>query len=383
MNLENGYAAKQEVNDEQNSTQIKRNPQLKSESLELILEAKQDMLDAEGWIRDGRKFAARGNMPMAGICYLAAGYFTLSALVKIWRAYHPYTEKDWEEFNAAMEKSKDPAYPYGDDLRRPPTWEIPYPKIERRELFPWEETNAAKGITREPPGGEKGLVGMRMALQAHKDKLKALAEALQITPSFLRDKFMTEQTNLEGLESSFPQPGQLPQDHIPIEMQVTRDKNLEIDNAANSREGLVEEPRRIRQTRGGSKGPDTTKFRSDPGQDDFPGPTSAPIFAPTPPPDHTPPASSEFIPPTQRSQNPPPKYRFSGPFSGLSPATAAALAAPAYAPPASGAAAPGATQVIIKGILPPPSRLSNADFDCCMQREINQIVTAFDTGMRG
>ena len=205
----------------------------------------------------------------------------------------------------------------------------------------------------------------------------------RISMPFARDKLMGARTSTDRLTESFPQPGQLPQDHIPLEMQITRDKNLEIYGTANSHEKVAEKPRRVRQTRGGSKGPDITKFRSDPGQDGVPGPTSPPIFAPTPTPAYTPPASSEFTPPAQRSQHPPPKDRFSGPFTGLSPAAAAALAAPAYTPPAAGAAASGAPQVIINGILPPPTRLADEDFKRCLQREIDQIVWTFDTGMRG
>lgn len=371
MDLENRDVAKQKNKDGRNNTADKNNrlirptPSPNPETVKLMLEVMLDMKDAEGWMLMGENFAAIGNLPMAELSFGFAAFYVASALGKIWRATHPYTEKDHEEFKAAMEKTKDPAYPYGDDLRRPPTWEIPYPEIERRELFPWEETNAAKGIAREARGGEKGLVGMRMALQAQKDKLKALAKALQITPSFLREKFMTEQTNLDGLQSSFPQPGQLPQDHIPLEMQVTRDKNLEIYDAANPREGVVEEPRRVRQTRGGSKGPDVTKFRSDPS------------------PAYTPPTSSEFILPTERSQNQPPKYRFSGPFTALSPAAMAALTAPEHTPPAAGAAASGGPQVIINGILPPPTRLADEDFKRCLQREINKLVIDFETGVRG
>ena len=333
MDLENRDVTKQKRKDGQKSTVnnnnrlIMRTPQPTQENRELLLEAKQDTLDAEDWILKGRKFAAKGNAPMAALCFLIAGFFIGRALAKAWRTTHPYTEKDFEEFKAVMEKAKDPAYPYGNDLRRPPTWEIEYPEIERKELFPWEETAAAKGISREARGGEKGLVGMRMALQAHKDKLKALG-------------------------------------------------------AANSTEGLVEEPERARRTRGGSKGPDVTKFRSEPIPNDVPALTS--------PPDHTPPAASEFplpfssqfIPPAERSQSPPPQYRFSGPFTALSPAATAALATPAYTPPSvAGAAASGAPQVIITGITPPPTRLADAEFKRCLQRELNDIVRNFDTGM--
>ena len=204
----------------------------------------------------------------------------------------------------------------------------------------------------------------------------------RISIPFAGDKLMDAQYSADRLTTSFPQPGQAPQDHIPLEMQVIRDKTMKIYNVANSTEGLAEEPGRARRTRGGSKGPDVTKFRSEPIPNDVPALTS--------PPAHTPPASSEFplpfssqfIPPAERSQSPPPQYRFSGPFTALSPAATAALATPAYTPPSvAGAAASGAPQVIITGITPPPTRLADAEFKRCLQRELNDIVRNFDTGM--
>ena len=77
----------------------------------------------------------------------------------------------------------------------------------------------------------------------------------------------------------------------------------------------------------------------------------------------------------------PPKYRYAGPFTGLSPAAVAAMVAQS-APSAASAPQSGAS-VLIKRILPPPTHLADEDFRRCMQREIDQSVDTFDTGVRG
>ena len=67
----------------------------------------------------------------------------------------------------------------------------------------------------------------------------------------------------------------------------------------------------------------------------------------------------------------------------------AIMAAMLMAPPMPASALPAAQaspqniQVTIDNVSTPPTRLADADFKRCMQREINQIVTTFDTGMRG
>ena len=62
--------------------------------------------------------------------------------------------------------------------------------------------------------------------------------------------------------------------------------------------------------------------------------------------------------------------------------TAAWAAMAAQSATASGAGAEG-VKVVINHILPPPTHLADEDFRRCMQREIDQIVETFDTGVRG
>ena len=57
----------------------------------------------------------------------------------------------------------------------------------------------------------------------------------------------------------------------------------------------------------------------------------------------------------------------------------AAMAAQSAAGPAAGSSN---VTVTIKRILPPPTHLADEDFRRCMQREIDQIVETFDTGVR-
>ena len=80
----------------------------------------------------------------------------------------------------------------------------------------------------------------------------------------------------------------------------------------------------------------------------------------------------------------PPKYRFAGPFTAMTPGAMAFMLAAesAAAGPAAGAPQGGA-RVIIERILPPPTHLADEDFRRCMQREIDKLIIDFDTGVRG
>ena len=78
-----------------------------------------------------------------------------------------------------------------------------------------------------------------------------------------------------------------------------------------------------------------------------------------------------------------PKYRFAGQFSAISPAAVAAMAAQSAAERQAASAPQGGVKVIIEKIHQPPTHLADEDFRRYMQREIDQIVNNFDSGVRG
>ena len=109
---------------------------------------------------------------------------------------------------------------------------------------------------------------------------------------------------------------------------------------------------------------------------------------PAPIPTRTPPFGAEVINPTEYLQNmrnsPPLQFTPQEPRSGVSPAVVAAMSMmpPMSASPGAGALPQNIT-VNINSVPTPPTRLADEDFKRCLQREIDQIVWTFETGVRG
>ena len=228
----------------------------------------------------------------------------------------------------------------------------------------------------------------------------------------IRDKRLNSRGAQEELFATFPPQENSVLDHLPLDMQKTKDENLAIyGNAYAANRAAIESPGyaqaatrdRLLENRE-QRESDMQSIQSLPhnfqeerasrqilldqleamqesklNQAEQDSPPARPTPAP-----YTPPIGTEVIDPVEYLRNARENPLSYTPVAFREHARYIPTAAwAAQSAPSATSAPQGGVKVTIERILPPPTHLADEDFRRCMQREIDQIIETFDTGVRG
>ena len=234
-------------------------------------------------------------------------------------------------------------------------------------------------------------------------------------PAAIREALIIARLLRDQLAATFPEPGQAPQDHLPLDMQKTRDENIDIYDSARKATAVAKESPGYAQAATRDRLLENREQRESDMRDIQNLPQNfqeerapkqilldqleamqvsklnqaeqdSPPACPTPAP-YTPPIGTEVIDPVEYLRNARENPLSYTPVAFREHAryipTAAWAAMAAQSAPSATSAPQGGVKVTIERILPPPTHLADEDFRRCMQREIDQIIETFDTGVRG